>query len=132
MVGEGGGCCSSSSARLPRCGASEKEADPRECLCADFPLAEDLTDCESVLSTLVVDASPGRCVLDARGLSEELLPGILGIVRNAVLKERDDSLVSDLLNDGYESRLGPVGVEEPLLLALPSLSFDGWLPMLAM
>jgi hypothetical protein len=49
-------------------------------------------------------------------------------VRREFLKERIDSLVSDLLKEGYESRLGPgpVGVCEPEVL-FPS--FDGWLPM---
>lgn len=126
IVGDGGGCASSSSAKLPLRGVSDERF--LECLLSDLPLVADFIDCASTLSTLVVDASPASCVLEARGLSVDSLLGIL--VRRALLKDRVDSLVSDLLKDGYESRLGPVGVCEPLLL--PSFSFDGWLPMLAM
>lgn len=80
---------------------------------------------ELLLSTLT--ESPESPELDARGLSKDLLPGIL--VRRADRKERVDSFVSDLLNDGYESKLGPgpVGVWEPE----PRPSFDGWFPMTA-
>lgn len=82
---------------------------PRECL-PDLPLVADLTDCESVLSRLVVELSPLRLLVLARGLSADDLPGIL--VRKAVRNERDDSFVSDLLKDGYEPSSGPepVGV----------------------
>lgn len=68
---------------------------------------------------------------EARGLSLPLPPGIF--VRNAVLSDRADSLVSDLLNEGYESRFGPgpVGVCEPELF-LPPPSLDGALPILAL
>ena len=64
--------------------------------------------------------------VDPLGLSADRLPGIF--VRNEFLNERIDSFVSDLLKEGYESKLGPgpVGVCEPEVL-LPS--FDGWLPM---
>jgi hypothetical protein len=70
--------------------------------------------------------SPLSADTEARGLSALLLPGIL--VLSAALKDRVDSFVSALLNDGYESRLGPgpVGVWEPELL--PSL--EGVLPMM--
>ena len=49
-------------------------------------------------------------------------------MRNEFLNERIDSLVSALLNEGYESRAGPgpVGVCDPDVL-LPSL--DGVFPM---
>ena len=69
---------------------------------------------------------------ELRGLSPDLpLPGIF--VRSAVLRDLVDSLVSDLLKDGYESRLGPVpvGVCEPDGVLFPSLlSFEGALPIL--
>ncbi len=96
---------------------------------AKLPLREPrlLVDCVSVLSKprLVVD-SPAKPEEDARGLSADLLPGIF--VLRALRKDRIDSFVSDLLNEGYDSRLGPapVGVCDPLLF--PSL--DGWLPIL--
>lgn len=52
-------------------------------------------------------------------------------MRKAVRKLLADSRVSDLLKDGYESRLGPdpVGVCEPGVL-FPSFSLDGELPIL--
>lgn len=89
----------------------------------DRPLVADLTLCASARSSAML--SP-RAAFDPRGLSADLPPGIL--VRNEFLKERMDSFVSDLLNEGYESKVGPgpVGVCEPEVL-LPSL--DGWLPI---
>lgn len=64
---------------------------------AKAALLLELVDWASVLSTLVLESalSPDE---DARGLSADLLPGIL--VRSAVRKDREDSLVSDLLNEG--------------------------------
>ena len=117
MVGDGGGRGSFSSAELPR-STSASEFDPLD---PRGPLAADRTDWESALSTLVLEEFPPNAEVDPRGLSRDLLPGILG--RRALRSERVDSLVSDLLNDGYESRLGPapVGVCEPPLLLL---SFD--------
>jgi len=87
----------------------------------DLPLAEDLTEAASDLSPRF------SSVVDPLGLSVDFCPGIFDLI--AVRKERDDSFVSDLLNDGYESREGPspVGVSRPPRFA--SLSFDGWLPM---
>jgi len=136
VVGEGGGCGDPSSdcvlplvasPRLPRLdpAGSGESADALDVLDGDLPLAADFTlrasDCSSVaVSPLSPDEEP-------RGLSADFPPGIL--VRKALLKDRMLSLVSDLLNEGYESRLGPgpVGVWEPVLL-LPSL--DGWLPII--
>jgi len=83
---------------------------------------EDLTEAAS-------DLSPGfSSVVDPLGLSVDFCPGIFDLI--AVRNERDDSFVSDLLNDGYESREGPspVGVSLPPRLA--SLSLEGWLPMM--
>ena len=83
-----------------------------------LPLAADLTLRASVLSSLESTSA----VEEARGLSADLEPGIF--VLRALLKERMDSLVSALLNEGYESKLGPdvVGVCDPVL---PFPSFDG-------
>lgn len=120
MVGEGGGCGEPSSSTL-----SLRESGSRER--AEFlferPLVADFTLCASALSS----ASPDNADVEPLGLSADLPPGIL--VRSEFLNERMDSLVSDLLNEGYESRdgPGPVGVCEPEVL-LPSL--DGWLPIL--
>ena len=73
----------------------------------DRPLVADLTLCASARSS--ADTSPKPDV-DPRGLSADLPPGIF--VRSEFLNERIDSFVSDLLKEGYESRLGPgpVGV----------------------
>lgn len=123
-MGEGGGCCSalgvSASPALPLLepAASCASADDMAGLELERPLVADLTLRASDLSSF--DST--SAVEDARGLSLDLEPGIL--VLRALLNERIDSLVSDLLKDGYESRLGPpaVGVCDPVLL-FPS--FDG-------
>ena len=122
VVGDGGGFGPSSTSTLSfRLSGSSERAE----FLFERPLAADLTLCVSVRSS--PDTSPKPDV-DPRGLSADLLPGIL--VRSEFLNERIDSLVSDLLNEGYESSAGPgpVGVCEPEVL-LPS--FDGWLPILS-
>lgn len=118
VVGEGGGCGSSSACTLPLAtspklplldpAGSGDSADPRDVLEADLPLADDFTLRASDCSSAAV--SPLKPEEDPRGLSADFPPGIL--VRRALLKDFMDSLVSDLLNEGYESRLGPgpVGV----------------------
>lgn len=61
---------------------------------------------------------------ELRGLSVfEDVPGILDLIDP--LRDRADSLVSDLLNEGYESSDGPPFSEE----APSCLSFEGWLPI---
>jgi hypothetical protein len=102
VVGEGGGCGEPVSSMLSfRASGSSMEFR------FDRPLVVDFTLCASARSS--PEASP-RPDVDPRGLSADLLPGIL--VRNEFLNERIDSLVSALLNEGYESRAGPgpVGV----------------------
>lgn len=139
VVGEGGGCGSSSSPSPPSLPSCPLPA-LLDCSLLTLPRREpgasgaareesadrllELVDCASVLSTLVVD-SPLNPEVDARGLSEDLPPGIF--VRRAVLNDREDSFVSDLLNEGYESSDGPepVGVCEPVLLpSLPSTEYQ--------
>ena len=121
IVGEGGGCGSSSSSASPpslpcRTLGSLLTLPRREpgviTEGSEIRLFEPV-DCESDLSRLVVD-SPLKPDVDARGLSEDLPPGIF--VRSAARKDRVDSFVSALLNEGYESREGPgpVGVCEPV------------------
>jgi len=82
-------------------------------------------DCVSDLSRFVSE-SFAIADEDVRGLSDDFVPGILVLM--ALLNDRVDSFVSDLLNDGYEPSAGPgpVGVREPLV---PS-SFDCWFPIL--
>lgn len=66
----------------------------------DRALVVDLIDAASDLSPLpeTVLSAPAIADVDALGLSFFPLPGILDLM--APLKEREDSLVSDLLNDG--------------------------------
>jgi hypothetical protein len=90
----------------------------------DFVLMEDLTDAASDLSR----AAPlsGRPTLDDLGLS--LVFGIFDLM--ADLMDRDDSLVSDRLKEGYEAKPGSLELPEPLPPASPLLlSFDGWFPI---
>ena len=118
VVGEGGGCGEPVSSMLSlRASGSSMEFR------FDRPLVVDFTLCASARSSPEASPSPE---VDPRGLSADLPPGIL--VRNEFLNERIDSLVSALLNEGYESRAGPgpVGVCDPDVL-LPSL--DGVFPM---
>ena len=62
----------------------------------DLPLAADLVDAASDLSTPPLLVS--RFCREVLGLSDFPLPGILDRIEPR--KERDDSLVSDLLKDG--------------------------------
>ena len=64
--------------------------------------------------------------MELLGLSSALLEPV--IFDRMPLKDRVDSLVSDFVNEGYESRFGP----EPVGVLLPPLGFspfDGWLPI---
>lgn len=99
----------------------ELEPDARA---ARFPLAADLIDPASSVGDVIL-------VEELRGLSPLFPPpGIR--VRNAVFNDLVDSLVSDLLNEGYEDRSGPepVGVCEPDGVPVPFPSFDPALPIL--
>lgn len=116
-MGEGGGCGEPSSSTLSlRASGSIDRAE----FLFERPLVADFTLCASPRSS--PEVSPDNAEVDPLGLSADLPPGIL--VRREFLNERIDSFVSDLLNEGYESRdgPGPVGVCEPEVL-LPS--FDG-------
>lgn len=68
-------------------------------------------------------ASPESPTIEFLGLSTLPLPGILD--RNP-RKERVESLVSDLLNEGYDERASPEG--EPFLDEAPP-SLEDWLPI---
>lgn len=99
----------------------ELEPDARA---ARFPLAADLIDPASSVGDVILVEEP-------RGLSPLFEPpGIR--VRRAVFNDLVDSLVSDLLNEGYDDRSGPepVGVCEPDGVPVPFPSFDPALPML--
>lgn len=92
-------------------------------------LVEDFIDATSDLSPppLLEVSAPLRPDKDALGLSVFALPGIFDLM--APLKEREDSLVSDLLNDGYDCSPSPVErsteVEEVLEGVFdPSVFFD--------
>ena len=94
-VGDIGGCTDDPDiARLVR--------DP-----PDLALVVDLIDAASDLSPLpeAVPSTPAITDVDALGLSVFPLPGIFDLM--APLREREDSLVSDLLNDGYDCSPSP-------------------------
>lgn len=102
------------------------EEEPR---CArtplDWVLIADLMEAASDLSTAVVEvlAVSGRPTVEPRGLS---LPfpreGILDLMTDRF--EREESLVSERLNDGYEAKPGSLALSPPP--ASPAfLSLDG-------
>lgn len=84
------------------------------------PLLPDLTDAPSLLTK----ASLVVIMVEFRGLSL-FEPGILDL---SDLNDLDESLVSDLLNDGYDCR-PPSGLRSTPLAELPGLevapSLDG-------
>lgn len=82
----------------------------------DFELIPDLMDDASAFSGPPL--SMGRPALELRGLSV-FEPGILDLIE--LRNDRDDSLVSVLLKDGYFSR----SIAGPPSLSPPFLSFDG-------
>lgn len=73
----------------------------------DLALVVDFIDATSDLSPppVLEPSAPARPDKDALGLSVFPLPGIFDLM--APLKEREDSLVSDLLNDGYDCSPSP-------------------------
>lgn len=97
-------------------GTSERLA--REAL--ERPLRPERTEAASAL--LSFDESPFAKLEDERGLSVLIFPGILD---RSERNDRDDSLVSDLLKDGYDWRVSPL--EAPVPLDEPSL--EAWLPI---
>ena len=93
----------------------------------DLPLAADRIDAASERSA----AAESRFEVEALGLSD-LDPGILD--RMAPRKDRDDSLVSDLPNDGYDCSpsliAGSREVEDAFVGVLePSRAFEGCCPI---
>ncbi len=93
----------------------------------DLPLVADLIDAASERSA----APESRFEREALGLSD-LVPGILDLMTPR--KERDDSLVSDLLNDGYDCKPSLVArsreVDDAFVGVLePSRAFEGCWPM---
>lgn len=82
----------------------------------DRALRPDLTD---AASAVLSPESPFDRMAEVRGLSSLPLPGILD---RRERNDRDDSFVSDLLNDGYFCRLSPTEapgpLDEPLSLEL--------------
>ena len=102
-------------------GAARLALDP-----LDFALVADLVDATSDRSTPPLLVS--RLERDPLGLSNFPVPGILD--RIDPRKEREDSLVSDLLKDGYDCRPSAVdrssAVEDALVGVLePSRLLDG-------
>lgn len=88
----------------------------------DFALRPDFTEAASDFS------SPFDRMVEFRGLSVFPEPGILD---RRVLNERDDSLVSDLLKEGYDCKPSPRSPPGPA----PDLedeppSFEFWFPMI--
>lgn len=92
----------------------------------DLPLRPDRTEAASFLLESFV-ASPLAKMVEFLGLSVLPLPGILD---RRERKDRDESLVSDLLKDGYDWRGGSTAPAEPELLEPePPLSLEFWLPI---
>lgn len=89
------------------------------------PLLPDLTDPASDLSP----DSPFDIRAEFLGLS--VLPEEPGILDLRALNDLVESLVSDLLNEGYDWR--PSGVRSPVLCGLDELppSLDVWFPIVA-
>src|SRR5215469_2703511 len=103
-LGDGGGSVSESATVCLAIMASREgrteEDDPRCCLTPlDLALTELLTDAASDLSANVDEPFPARAAEDDRGLSDFPLPGILE--RSWLRSEREDSLVSERLKEGY-------------------------------
>lgn len=93
----------------------------------DRPLFTDLIEATSDLSASPVEGPD----IEFRGLSTLELPGILDLND---LKEREDSFVSDLLNEGYDDRVSPPRSKEvdealPFGVEAPEPPLEGWLPM---
>ena len=106
-VGDGGGSTASTKLGRAVCMAGGCDSgwdDSVEVRCAfeeaDIALVEDLIDALSDLSTapLLASAPTGALNVEFLGFSDFALPGIFD--RNEFLMDREDSLVSDLLNDG--------------------------------
>jgi hypothetical protein len=84
------------------------------------PLRPERTEAAS--AALSFGESPFPRFAEARGLSVLTPPGIFD---RSERNDRDDSLVSDLLNDGYDWRASPLAAPDPF--DEPSLEF--WLPI---
>lgn len=94
----------------------------------DFPLPDDFCDIDLSRCPLVTSAAEKELL----GLSD-LDPGIFD---RKPRNEREDSLVSDLLKEGYDCNVSPpdlsMDVEEAFLGVLePSLDFEGCWPILS-
>jgi len=91
-------------------------------LCGDLPLLPDLTEATSDFS----GRSPFASMVELRGLSVLVEPGIL---ERRERNERDESLVSDRLKEGYDCRPSspfPAALDD----AAPA-SLEFWLPMVS-
>jgi hypothetical protein len=127
-MGDGGGSWSASGEPTVAVSADEgelgdgSESERLTLLWGDLPLRPDLTEAASDLS----GTSPLDKMAELLGLSVLPEPGIL---ERRERKERDESLVSDLLKEGYDCRtssLLPAGLED----AAPA-SLELWLPMVS-
>jgi hypothetical protein len=125
-TGEGGGCSSLTGEK----GDSTGDESAGGCLrggkslrlaLLERPLRPDFTEAASAALS-VESPFEGRTV-EFLGLSVFPLPGIL---ERRERKDREDSLVSDLLKDGYDCRGASL---EPLPPFCEPLSFELWLPI---
>jgi hypothetical protein len=127
-MGDGGGSWSASGEPTVAVSADEgelgegSESERLTLLCGDLPLFPDLTEAASDLSgTSLLDS-----MAELLGLSVLPEPGIL---ERSERNERDESLVSDRLKEGYDcktSSLLAAGLED----AAPA-SLELWLPMVS-
>lgn len=126
----------SSSSSTPftlRTGESALDCDPR-----GVGSSESLSpSLESSVSSLAMELSLSllelevlsRLATEALGLSVESLFARI-LERIVPLKEREDSLVSDLLKDGYESSEGPESGPRYFDFPPPPFSLEVWFPIL--
>lgn len=84
------------------------------------PLRPERTEAASAVLSL--GESPFPKLAEARGLSVLTLPGIFD---RSERNDREDSLVSDLLKDGYDWRASPLAAPDPF----EEPSFEFWLPI---
>jgi hypothetical protein len=91
---------------------------------ADLALLPDFTEAASDFSA---GASPFDSMVEFRGLSVFPLPGILD---RRERKERDESLVSDRLKDGYDCKFSSRSPGAPELFEDEPPSFEFWFPMI--
>ena len=105
-------------------GPAEDPENLRAFVPLNLALVVDLID---VASDLSADAEfpPAGPVEEALGLSDLSFPGIFERIEFRM--DRDESFVSERLNEGYCSK--PGSLDDVLAPSPLFLSFEGWLPM---